>query len=171
MQWYTLELSDATVVMPRICPNCLAEASVPFVLHVGGGKLLPKAFHNNGRPLPKDWLGGGENLRAKDFPVLHHSPERFLACITLDGVFERHPGLRLTIAHLGGRGGLTPLRDHAVMAHMPALLALAKYQDVAVAATGVPGYSTEAYPFPTMQTLLGLYENGFIEAFGTIEGE
>lgn len=31
MQWYTLELSDATVVMPRICPNCLAEASVPFV--------------------------------------------------------------------------------------------------------------------------------------------
>ena len=36
---------------------CLAEAGVPFVLHVGGGKLLPKAFHNNGLPRPKDWLG------------------------------------------------------------------------------------------------------------------
>ena len=69
----------------------LAEAGVPFVLHVGGGKLLPKAFHNNGRPRPKDWLGGGENLRSKDFPVLHHSPERFLACMALDGVFERFP--------------------------------------------------------------------------------
>lgn len=79
----------------------LAEAGIPFVLHVGGGKLLPKAFHNNGRPRPKDWLGGGENLRAKDFPVLHHSPERFLACLALDGVFERHPRLRGAAIELG----------------------------------------------------------------------
>jgi len=33
---------------------------------------------------------------------------------------------------------------------MPALLALAKYQNVAVNATGAPGYSAEAYPFPTV---------------------
>ncbi len=79
----------------------LAEAGVPFVLHVGGGKLLPKAFHNNGLPRPRDWLGGGENLRAKDFPVLHHSPERFLACLALDGVFERHPMLRGAAIELG----------------------------------------------------------------------
>lgn len=79
----------------------LAEAGVPFVLHVGGGKLLPRAFHNNGRPLPTDWLGGGENMRAKDLPVLHHSPERFLACMVLDGVFERHPQLRGAAIELG----------------------------------------------------------------------
>jgi predicted TIM-barrel fold metal-dependent hydrolase len=79
----------------------LAEAGVPFVLHVGGGKLLPKAFHNNGLPRPNDWLGGGENLRAKDFPVVHHSPERFLACLALDGVFERHPTLRGAAIELG----------------------------------------------------------------------
>jgi predicted TIM-barrel fold metal-dependent hydrolase len=79
----------------------LAEAGVPFVLHVGGGKLLPTAFHNNGRPRPTDWLGGGENLRAKDFPVVHHSPERFLACLALDGVFERHPDLRGAAIELG----------------------------------------------------------------------
>jgi len=93
----------------------LAEAGVPFVLHVGGGKLLPKAFHNNGRPLPKDWLGGGENLRAKDFPVLHHSPERFLACLALDGVFERHPGLRGGAIELGASWvpGLLRNVDHA----------------------------------------------------------
>jgi uncharacterized protein len=93
----------------------LAEARVPFVLHVGGGKLLPKAFHNNGRPLPNDWLGGGENLRAKDFPVLHHSPERFLACLALDGVFDRHPGLRGAAIELGASWvpGLLRNVDHA----------------------------------------------------------
>ena len=93
----------------------LAEAGVPFVLHVGGGKLLPKAFHNNGRPLPKDWLGGGENMRAKDFPVLHHSPERFLACLALDGVFERHPALRGGAIELGASWvpGLLRNVDHA----------------------------------------------------------
>ncbi len=93
----------------------LAEAGVPFVLHVGGGKLLPKAFHNNGRPLPKDWLGGGENLRAKDFPVLHHSPERFLACLALDGVFERHPRLHGGAIELGASWvpGLLRNVDHA----------------------------------------------------------
>lgn len=93
----------------------LADAGVPFVLHVGGGRLLPKAFHNNGRPVPKDWLGGGENLRSKDFPVLHHSPERFLACLALDGVFERHPALRGGAIELGASWvpGLLRNVDHA----------------------------------------------------------
>ena len=93
----------------------LADAGVPFVLHVGGGKLLPKSFHNNGLPRPKDWLGGGENMRAKDFPVLHHSPERFLACLTIDGVFERHPALRGAAIELGASWvpGMLRNLDHA----------------------------------------------------------
>ena len=93
----------------------LAEAGVPFVLHVGGGKLLAKAFHNNGLPRPKDWLGGGENLRAKDFPVLHHSPERFLACLAIDGVFDRHPDLRGAAIELGATWvpGMLRNLDHA----------------------------------------------------------
>jgi predicted TIM-barrel fold metal-dependent hydrolase len=93
----------------------LAEAGVPFVLHVGGGKLLSKAFHNNGLPRPTDWLGGGENMRAKDFPVLHHSPERFLACLAIDGVFEHHPDLRGAAIELGASWVPTMLRnvDHA----------------------------------------------------------
>jgi uncharacterized protein len=108
------DFSPAHVDVERVW-NRLAEAGVPFVLHVGGGKLLPKAFHNNGRPLPKDWLGGGENLRAKDFPVLHHSPECFLACLALDGVFERHPGLRGGAIELGASWVPGMLRnvDHA----------------------------------------------------------
>ena len=45
----------------------LAEAGVPFVLHVGGGKLLPKAFHNNGLPRPRDWLGVGRTFEPRTF--------------------------------------------------------------------------------------------------------
>ena len=66
----------------------------------------------------------------------------------LGRIAERHPGLRLTIDHLGGRGGLTTLKDAAAMTHMPELLALAKFPNVAVKATGAPGYSGEAYPYP-----------------------
>jgi predicted TIM-barrel fold metal-dependent hydrolase len=69
----------------------------------------------------------------------------------LGRIAERHPGLRLTVDHLGGRGGLTTLKDDAAMTHMPRLLALAKHPNVAVKATGAPGYSAEAYPFPRMQ--------------------
>jgi predicted TIM-barrel fold metal-dependent hydrolase len=93
----------------------LAEAGVPFVLHVGGGKMLPKPFHNNGLPRPSDWLGGGENLRGKDYPVLHQSPERFLACMVLDGVFDRHPTLRAGSIELGASWvpGMLRTLDHA----------------------------------------------------------
>ena len=80
----------------------------------------------------------------------------------LGRIAERHPGLRLTIDHLGGRGGLTTLKDAAAMTHMPDLLALAKFPNVAVKATGAPGYSSEAYPFPTMQT----YLRQIYDAFG-----
>jgi predicted TIM-barrel fold metal-dependent hydrolase len=72
----------------------------------------------------------------------------------IGGIAERHPGLRLTIDHLGGRGGNTTLKDAAAMTHMPELVALAKHPNVAVKATGAPGYSSEAYPFPAMHTFL-----------------
>ena len=81
--------------------SLLEEARVPIVLHVGGGALLPQEYHRNGRPMPKDWSGGGENLRMKDFPVLHHSPERFLSCMVLDGIFERFSELRCGVIEQG----------------------------------------------------------------------
>jgi len=80
----------------------LAEAGIPFVLHVGGYPLqLPKAWSNNGKPEVRDWMGGGENVRGKDFTALHHSVERFLSAMVLDGVFHRHPGLRGASVELG----------------------------------------------------------------------
>jgi predicted TIM-barrel fold metal-dependent hydrolase len=79
----------------------------------------------------------------------------------LGQVAQRHPGLRLTIDHLGGRGGLTTLKDAAAMTHMPELLALAKFPNIAVKATGAPGYSSEAYPFPKMHIYLREIYNAF----------
>jgi uncharacterized protein len=81
---------------PDIDPfwDTLAESGVPFVLHVGGGgKMLDRAFHNNNMPV-KDHLGGGENIRSKDYLAIHHSPEVFLGAIILDGLFDRYPKLR-----------------------------------------------------------------------------
>ncbi len=77
-------------------------------------------------------------------------------------IAERHPGLRLTIDHLGGKGGNTTLKDHAAMAHMPELLSLAQYPNVAVKATGAPGYSAEAYPHSVMAE----YVRRIFDAFG-----
>jgi predicted TIM-barrel fold metal-dependent hydrolase len=72
----------------------LEERNVPFMLHVGGaGRLLKPAFHDNGRPV-SDFLGGGENIRSKDYMAIHQVPEQFLSALVLDGVLEQHPGLR-----------------------------------------------------------------------------
>ncbi len=80
----------------------LAEAGVPFVLHVGGYPLqLPKAWSNTGSEEVRDWMGGGENVRGKDFTVMHHAPERFISAMVLDGVFQRFPMLKGAAVELG----------------------------------------------------------------------
>jgi len=57
----------------------LESANIPFMLHIGGGgRSLRKQFHNNGVKV-SDWLGGGENLRSKDFMTVHNAPESFLS--------------------------------------------------------------------------------------------
>jgi predicted TIM-barrel fold metal-dependent hydrolase len=72
----------------------LEERGVPFVLHVGGGgRLLDRAFHNNSMPVT-DHLGGGENIRSKDYLAIYHSPALFLGTLILDGLFDRFPNLR-----------------------------------------------------------------------------
>jgi len=74
--------------------RALEENDIPFMLHIGGGgQLMRREFHDNGRKVT-DFLGGGENIRSKDYMAIHMPPEIFLSCLVLDGVFERFPGLR-----------------------------------------------------------------------------
>lgn len=80
----------------------IQDAGIPIVLHIGGGRTgVSKAWHKNGRPRPVDLHGGGENLRAKDLPAVHHTAEIFLTCMVLDGVFERFPALRCGVIEMG----------------------------------------------------------------------
>ncbi|MEC7289891.1 MAG: amidohydrolase family protein, partial [Pseudomonadota bacterium] len=80
----------------------LSEAGVPFVLHVGGSPLQAlKSWSNNGRAAVRDWMGGGENVRTKDAAVLHQPVEAFLSMMLIDGLFERHRGLRGAAVELG----------------------------------------------------------------------
>jgi len=73
----------------------LQDADTPLMTHIGGGgHPLRKAFHNNGKPPTTDFLGGGENVRSKDYMVLHQPPETFVAVMVLDGVLEKFPRLR-----------------------------------------------------------------------------
>lgn len=80
----------------------LEEAGAAFAIHIGGAGLqLPRSWMNNGRPLPRDRTGGGENVRGMDMAVLHHAPERFLSAMVFDGVLERFPRLKGAVVELG----------------------------------------------------------------------
>ncbi|HYD09928.1 MAG TPA: amidohydrolase family protein, partial [Acidimicrobiales bacterium] len=79
----------------------LAERGVPFVLHVGSGALgVGDAWLDDGRPVGEQ-MTGAEILGSKDFMVVHHTAERFLSMLVLDGVLERFPGLRGGAIELG----------------------------------------------------------------------
>lgn len=74
-------------------------------------------------------------------------------------IAERHPRLKLIIDHLGL---VRSAKGDAAFANLNALLALARYPNVAIKATGAPGYSGETYPFPDLHD--GLHR--IFDAFG-----
>ena len=95
----------------------LAGAGVPFVLHVGAQRIqIRDEYMNTGRRQAVGFLGGGEALRLKDFPMLHVDTEEFLSVMVLDGVLERHPALRGGAIELGASWVPSMLHriDHAV---------------------------------------------------------
>jgi predicted TIM-barrel fold metal-dependent hydrolase len=81
-------------------------------------------------------------------------------------VAERHPGLKLIIDHLGrpsGRKGDPGLEnDDALWSNLPEVVALAKYPNVALKATGAPSYSSEPYPYRNIHDRL----HRLLDAFG-----
>jgi predicted TIM-barrel fold metal-dependent hydrolase len=82
--------------------SLLQEAQVPVVFHVGGNPLqLKPEWSNTGRGVTKDWMGGGENVRARDAAVLHQGIETFISMMVLDGVLEDFPELKFASVELG----------------------------------------------------------------------
>lgn len=78
---------------------------------------------------------------------------------TVGEIARRHPGLRLLIDHLGMK--LRAVDDEA-FGNMHKLLALAKFPNIAVKASAIPGYSSQPYPFRNIHP----YLRAVHEAFG-----
>jgi predicted TIM-barrel fold metal-dependent hydrolase len=73
----------------------LEETGTPFVVHIGAqNQQIRQGYVNNGTPLPKSFLGGGEVMRGKDYTTFHQLAEAFLSVVVLDGVLDRFPQLR-----------------------------------------------------------------------------
>jgi predicted TIM-barrel fold metal-dependent hydrolase len=80
----------------------MVDLGLPFMLHIGGGtRVMDKAYDNNGLPRPTDWLGGGENLRVKDYMTISFAAQMFLSAMVFDCVFERFPALKGGAIELG----------------------------------------------------------------------
>jgi predicted TIM-barrel fold metal-dependent hydrolase len=101
-----------------------------------------------------DWLWPA--AEKADLPVATMAG-RFLPEFAV--IAERHPNLRLIVDHLGLVRSAT---DEAAFANLDALLALAKFPNVSIKATGAPAYSTQPYPFRNLHD--GLHR--IFDAFG-----
>jgi predicted TIM-barrel fold metal-dependent hydrolase len=66
----------------------------------------------------------------------------------LGDIAPRHPRLKLIIDHMAA---VRRAKGDAAFVHLPELLALAKHPNIAVKATGGPGYADDAYPFLSLQ--------------------
>lgn len=79
-------------------------------------------------------------------PVMVLVPHQMLHL--LEPIVARHPGLRFTMDHLS-----VPSKTcgHEAFAGLDHLLALARYPNLAVKASGLPSYSVEAYPYRDLQ--------------------
>jgi L-fuconolactonase len=69
----------------------------------------------------------------------------------VDRLAALHPGLRIAIDHLARR---FREKDAAAFPNMQGLLALARRPNVAVKASGMPAYTAQDYPYPSMQALV-----------------
>src|SRR4029450_4641145 len=83
---------------------------------------------------PMDWLWPAAERAGLPVALLGASLLQVVGPIA-----ERHPGLKLILDPPGS--------PDAAWTPLPALVAAAKFPNVALKATGAPSYSTEAYPY------------------------
>ncbi len=94
-----------------------------------------------------DWVWGEAERRSFPVMVLIHHGHMDL----LDAIASRHPGLRLTVDHLGLVNGE---KDAHAFRGLDRLLALGKRPNVAVKSSALPCYTAEPYPYPGLQPYL-----------------
>lgn len=95
----------------------LAEARLPFILHVGSAPLtIGDEWMNDGNPDSVSARGGAEVIGSKDLTTIHFATNRFVSTLVLDGVLEAHPDLRGGVIEIGAGWVPDMIRrlDHAV---------------------------------------------------------
>jgi len=102
-----------------------------------------------------DWVWGEAERHAVPIMLLIHHPHMHL----IDAVATRHPGLRITIDHLGLVNGE---RDAHAFRDLDELLVLARHSNVAVKASALPCYTGGPYPYAGLHA----YVRRVYEAFG-----
>lgn len=100
-----------------------------------------------------DWVWEGASRHG--LPVMISCPG---ALPIIDGLAARYPDLKLVIDHLA----LIRVKDDAAFADLPKLLALARHRNVAVKASALPCFSSQAYPYRNIHG----YIRQVFEAFG-----
>jgi len=80
----------------------------------------------------------------------------------LGKIAARHPRLKLHIDHIGRGGGRAGLKDDALYADLPEMLALARLPNVGVKLSGAPSTSSQPYPYKNIHK----YLQQIIETFG-----
>ena len=102
-----------------------------------------------------DWLWA--SAEAAGAPLMILAPQ-LSALIGM--IARRHPGLRIVVDHMGIPRGM---KAPNAFQHLPELIALAKYDNVAVKMGGVPNYAdNDAYPYRSLHG----YLRQVIDAFG-----
>ena len=95
----------------------LADAGMPFILHVGSAPLnIADSWMNDGRPDTVSARGRAEVIGSKDLTVIHHAAQRFISTMILDGVLESFPTLKGGVIEIGAGWVPDMIRrlDHAV---------------------------------------------------------
>jgi len=89
----------------------LAEARACALLHVGGHlEYRRHSAWDAAELLQSGGAGAGETVNPHALATLHQAPESYLAALTLGGVFERHPELRVGSIEQGA-GWVGPLAE------------------------------------------------------------
>jgi L-fuconolactonase len=102
-----------------------------------------------------DWVWGEAERHGLPIMLLIHHPHMHL----IDAVAARHPGLRITIDHLGLVNGE---KDAHAFRDLDRLLVLAQRANVAVKSSALPCYTDEPYPYAGLQE----HVRHVYEAFG-----
>jgi predicted TIM-barrel fold metal-dependent hydrolase len=78
-----------------------AEARVPIIFHLGGGRKPTEAFTNTGRSLDPGFVGGDGTFTSHEYLCAPLPVIETLSALIVDGVLDRHPNLRLGLVEYG----------------------------------------------------------------------